>query len=56
MGQRGIARQPLAAVVVGEDDQRGLGQSEAVERGQDLPHTPVGPLENSHIILPGSGQ
>ena len=40
-----VVAEALAAVVVGENDQRVLGQPVTVQRGQDLPHPAVQGLD-----------
>ncbi len=53
MEQRRIARQPLAAVVVGENHQRISREPISIEARQDLTDARVSPLEHLHVVLTG---
>ena len=48
-------RQPLAAVVVGEDDDGVPAEVETVERRQDAPDAGIDPLDHRDVVGPGVG-
>ena len=42
--------EPLAAIVVREDDERVLRQVEALERAQNLADASIGSFEHGHVL------
>ena len=45
-----VAREPLATVVVGEDDDGIVGEAQAVERAHDVADAAVRALQNRHVL------
>src|SRR5687768_8892947 len=55
IAERRIAREPLAAVVIREDDQRVPGETPPFERGENLPDALVRSLEHANVIAACGG-
>ena len=52
MEERRVARQPFAAVVVGEEDERVAGQAQLLQHAGDPSDALVGALDHRHVVGP----